>query len=102
APPTSSIYTLSLHDALPILALQLYYKENLSVVKQKTKTLFDALLELADTYKDKVLPGYTHLQVAMPSSFGLWFSAYAEVLIDDRSEEHTSELQSRENLVCRL
>jgi len=34
-------------------------------------------LELADTYKDKVLPGYTHLQVAMPSSFGLWFSAYA-------------------------
>src|SRR5690606_37221611 len=41
------------------------------------------LLDLAETYKKALLPGYTHLQVAMPSSFGLWFSAYAEVLIDD-------------------
>jgi len=42
--------------------------------------LFDTLLELANRHKDKLLPGYTHLQVAMPSSFGLWFSAYAELL----------------------
>ena len=54
-----------------------------SLIKAKTKTLFDTLLNLAEQYKDKVLPGYTHLQVAMPSSFGLWFSAYAELLIDD-------------------
>jgi len=77
------IHTARSRNDQVLVALQLYYKENLGVVKQKTKTLFDTLLELANTYKDKVLPGYTHLQVAMPSSFGLWFSAYAEVLIDD-------------------
>ena len=65
------------------MALQLYYKENLSEVNIKVKTLFDTLLQLAETHKNKLLPGYTHLQVAMPSSFGLWFSAYAELLIDD-------------------
>ena len=77
------IHTARSRNDQVLVALQLYYKENLGIVKQKTRVLFDTLLELADTYKDKVLPGYTHLQVAMPSSFGLWFSAYAEVLIDD-------------------
>ena len=52
-------------------------------VLYKLKSLFDTLLGLAETHKDNLLPGYTHLQVAMPSSFGLWFSAYAELLIDD-------------------
>lgn len=77
------IHTARSRNDQVLVALQLYYKENLGVVKQKTETLFETLLGLADKYKDKVLPGYTHLQVAMPSSFGLWFSAYAEVLIDD-------------------
>jgi argininosuccinate lyase len=77
------IHTARSRNDQVLVALQLYYKENLGVVKQKTQTLFETLLGLADKYKDKVLPGYTHLQVAMPSSFGLWFSAYAEVLIDD-------------------
>ena len=66
-----------------LVALQLYYKENLGEVNTKVKTLFDTLLQLAETHKERLLPGYTHLQVAMPSSFGLWFSAYAELLIDD-------------------
>ena len=66
-----------------LVALHLYYKENLDIVKSKVQVFFESLLSLADTYKDKVLPGYTHLQVAMPSSFGLWFSAYAELMIDD-------------------
>ncbi|RRN76436.1 argininosuccinate lyase, partial [Pseudoxanthomonas sp. SGD-10] len=48
-----------------------------------SRELFDLLIELAETHKDKLLPGYTHLQIAMPSSFGLWFGAYAESLIDD-------------------
>jgi argininosuccinate lyase len=52
-------------------------------IEQKTKAFFDSLLQLADTHKSQLLPGYTHLQVAMPSSFGLWFSSYAELLIDD-------------------
>ena len=48
-----------------------------------TKSLFNLLLVKAQEHKDVMLPGYTHLQIAMPSSFGLWFSAYAESLIDD-------------------
>lgn len=66
-----------------LVALQLYFKAEISEIKKGIQTLFDTLLALAETHKNKLLPGYTHLQVAMPSSFGLWFSAYAEVLIDD-------------------
>ncbi len=77
------IHTARSRNDQVLVALHLYYKDHLSIVKEKTKTLFDTLLNLANTYKDKVLPGYTHLQVAMPSSFGLWFSAYAELMIDD-------------------
>ena len=77
------IHTARSRNDQVLVALQLYYKENLSEVNTKVKTVFDTLLQLAETHKDKLLPGYTHLQVAMPSSFGLWFSAYAELLIDD-------------------
>jgi argininosuccinate lyase len=77
------IHTARSRNDQVLVALQLYYKENLSVINDKTKTLFDTLLGLAETHKESLLPGYTHLQVAMPSSFGLWFSAYAELLIDD-------------------
>ena len=77
------IHTARSRNDQVLVALQLYYKENLGIVKEKTKTLFETLLGLAETHKNKVLPGYTHLQVAMPSSFGLWFSAYAELMIDD-------------------
>jgi argininosuccinate lyase len=77
------IHTARSRNDQVLVALQLYYKENLAVVNDKVKTLFDTLLNLAEMHKDSLLPGYTHLQVAMPSSFGLWFSAYAELLIDD-------------------
>lgn len=77
------IHTARSRNDQVLVALQLYYKENLAIVNDKVKALFDTLLNLADTHKDSLLPGYTHLQVAMPSSFGLWFSAYAELLIDD-------------------
>ena len=63
--------------------MQLYFKKNLQEIYEKTESLIDVLLDLAKEHQEKVLPGYTHLQVAMPSSFGLWFSAYAELLIDD-------------------
>jgi argininosuccinate lyase len=66
-----------------LVALQLYYKDNLGSIKSKTEVLFNTLIALAQKHQTKILPGYTHLQVAMPSSFGLWFSAYAESLIDD-------------------
>jgi argininosuccinate lyase len=77
------IHTARSRNDQVLVALQLFYKESLSLVNDKTEVLFHTLLNLAETHKDKLLPGYTHLQVAMPSSFGLWFSAYAEVLIDD-------------------
>ena len=77
------IHTARSRNDQVLVACQLYYKDNLQQIEGKVKTLFDTLLGLADTYKDKLLPGYTHLQVAMPSSFGLWFSAYAELMIDD-------------------
>lgn len=77
------IHTARSRNDQVLVALQLYYKENLKEVHQKVFALFDTLLQLAETHKNQLLPGYTHLQVAMPSSFGLWFSAYAELLIDD-------------------
>ena len=77
------IHTARSRNDQVLVALQLFYKENLKSIHAKTKTLFDTLLHLAEVHQNKLLPGYTHLQVAMPSSFGLWFSAYAEVLIDD-------------------
>ncbi|HKK11226.1 MAG TPA: lyase family protein, partial [Flavobacteriaceae bacterium] len=77
------IHTARSRNDQVLVALHLFYKENLNAIYSKVKTFFETLLDLAETHKDKLLPGYTHLQVAMPSSFGLWFSAYAEVLIDD-------------------
>ena len=77
------IHTARSRNDQVLVALHLYYKENLANINDKVKTLFDTLIKLADTHKESLLPGYTHLQVAMPSSFGLWFSAYAELLIDD-------------------
>ncbi|WP_435261912.1 argininosuccinate lyase [Tenacibaculum sp. nBUS_03] len=77
------IHTARSRNDQVLVALHLYYKNNLQFISSKVKTLFNTLLQLADTYKTNILPGYTHLQVAMPSSFGLWFSAYAELLIDD-------------------
>ena len=77
------IHTARSRNDQVLVALQLYYKDNLIVLQKQVKVLFDTLLNLAEQYKSELLPGYTHLQVAMPSSFGLWFSAYAEALIDD-------------------
>jgi argininosuccinate lyase len=77
------IHTARSRNDQVLVAMHLYLKEELLEIKLQTKTLFNLLLNLADKYKRVLLPGYTHLQIAMPSSFGLWFSAYAESLIDD-------------------
>ena len=66
-----------------LVATQLYLKSEIIIIKKMVKSLFDILIDKAKQNKNKLMPGYTHLQVAMPSSFGLWFSAYAEALIDD-------------------
>ncbi|WP_299620319.1 argininosuccinate lyase [uncultured Tenacibaculum sp.] len=77
------IHTARSRNDQVLVALQLYYKNEITVILEKVKTLFKTLISLAETHQHKLLPGYTHLQVAMPSSFGLWFSAYAETLLDD-------------------
>jgi argininosuccinate lyase len=63
--------------------IKLYLRAQVLHLKDETKELFDLLIRLSEQYKDQLLPGYTHLQIAMPSSFGLWFGAYAESLVDD-------------------
>ena len=65
-----------------LVDLKLFMRSELKLTAESVKHLFDRLQELSELHKDKLMPGYTHLQVAMPSSFGLWFGAYAESLVD--------------------
>jgi argininosuccinate lyase len=66
-----------------LLDLKLYIRDQIRVTVENIKTLFELLISLSEKHKNDLLPGYTHLQIAMPSSFGLWFGAYAESLADD-------------------
>ena len=66
-----------------LVDLKLFTRHELQCVCEAVKELFDALIAQSERHKDVLMPGYTHLQVAMPSSFGLWFGAYAESLADD-------------------
>ena len=66
-----------------LVDLKLFSREALRQIVERVEMLFNTLVTLSNRYKDVLLPGYTHLQVAMPSSFGLWFGAYAESLVDD-------------------
>lgn len=66
-----------------LLDLKLFTRTQIQEVVEQVSDLFTVLIEQSDRYKEVLLPGYTHLQIAMPSSFGLWFGAYAESLADD-------------------
>ena len=66
-----------------LVDLKLFTRRQLQHVAEDVKSLFDKLIKQSENYKNVLMPGYTHLQVAMPSSFGLWFGAYAESLTDD-------------------
>ena len=77
------IHTARSRNDQVLTAMHLYLKEELTTLKSLVKDLGEVLLTAAEKYKEVLLPGYTHLQIAMPSSFGLWFSAYAESLVDD-------------------
>jgi len=66
-----------------LLDMKLFTREQIQFIAEDVKHLFDALITQSEHYKEALLPGYTHLQVAMPSSFGLWFGAYAESFADD-------------------
>ena len=66
-----------------LVDLKLFYRAQLLSLCDDVVNLFDRLQQLSETHREVLLPGYTHMQVAMPSSFGLWFGAYAETLVDD-------------------
>jgi argininosuccinate lyase len=63
--------------------IKLFLRDAITNIKENTTSLFNLLIQQSEKYKNDLLPGYTHLQIAMPSSFGLWFGAYGESLIDD-------------------
>lgn len=66
-----------------LLDLKLFTRSELKEIAEEVEHLFNTLIQQSEQYKDVLMPGYTHLQIAMPSSFGLWFGAYAESLVDD-------------------
>ncbi len=66
-----------------LVDLKLFLREELRTLAGAVRSLFDRLQALSEQHKEVLMPGYTHLQIAMPSSFGLWFGAYAETLVDD-------------------
>jgi argininosuccinate lyase len=66
-----------------LVDVKLFLRHEIQQIAEATKKVFDLLIAKSDEHKNKLLPGYTHLQLAMPSSFGLWFGAYAESLVDD-------------------
>ena len=77
------IHTARSRNDQVLVSIQLYLIDELNFIKTEVKSLFDLLINLAKKNKNIIMPGYTHMRAAMPSSFGLWFSAYAEILIDD-------------------
>ncbi len=66
-----------------LVDLRIFLRKEVMEISHEARRLFDTLQELSERYRDVLMPGYTHLQIAMPSSFGLWFGAYAESLVDD-------------------
>ncbi len=68
-----------------LVDIKMYLRDEIKEIATLTHQLFSTLINLSDQYKDVIIPGYTHLQIAMPSSFGLWFGSYAEALTDDLS-----------------
>ena len=66
-----------------LVDMKLFMRSEIKALVEGTNKLFDRLMHLSDQHKNTLMPGYTHMQVAMPSSFGLWFGAYAESLVDD-------------------
>lgn len=77
------IHTARSRNDQVLTDVHLFLKTELSEIKEQTKELFTELITLSKKHQNVLIPGYTHFQVAMPSSFGMWFSAYAEILIDD-------------------
>jgi argininosuccinate lyase len=77
------IHTARSRNDQVLVDIKLFLRNEIEKLGNSTQSLFDLLQSQSEKYKNYLLPGYTHLQLAMPSSFGLWFGAYAESLVDD-------------------
>jgi argininosuccinate lyase len=95
--PGKAIHTGRSRNDQVLLDIKLFTRGQLKSIVQKTHQLFSLLISHSEQYKKHLIPGYTHLQVAMPSSFGLWFGAYAESLTDDLQMLYTAFKQSNHN-----
>jgi argininosuccinate lyase len=80
-----------------LVDMKLFTRSRLEEVAVASKKLFDLLIARSNQHQNDLLPGYTHLQIAMPSSFGLWFGAYAEALVDDMSMVQTAYRLANKN-----
>ena len=80
-----------------LVDLKLFFKSEIKDIAKTVARLFDTLIDLSEEHKDVLMPGYTHFQIAMPSSFGLWFGAYAEALADDVLLLETAYRQADQN-----
>lgn len=80
-----------------LVDLKLFTRSRLQEVAESSNQLFELLISLSEKFKEVLLPGYTHLQIAMPSSFGLWFGAYAESLVDDMEMLQTAYRLANKN-----
>jgi argininosuccinate lyase len=80
-----------------LVDLKLYYRAAIREILEETQTLFDLLISLAEKHKNDLMPGYTHTQLAMPSSFGLWFGSFAEGLTEDLGMLHAAFDLSNKN-----
>jgi len=81
--PGKKIHMARSRNDQVLLDIRLFTRNRIEAIALKTQTLFHTLIQQSEKYKNVLLPGYTHLQIAMPSSFGLWFGAFAENLTDD-------------------
>ena len=82
-----------------LVDIKLFLKDELLQLREQVRMLFAQLQDLSERHRETLLPGYTHGQVAMPSSFGLWFGAYAEALVDDGSRTATRWARPRATAV---
>ena len=82
-PVAGKLHTARSRNDQVLLDLKLFTRAQIQEIVELVSDLFEVLISQSNRYKDVLLPGYTHLQIAMPSSFGLWFGAYAESLTDD-------------------
>jgi argininosuccinate lyase len=91
------IHTARSRNDQVLLDIYLFSRDKIKQIVTDSENLFNLLIQLSNVHKDTLMPGYTHLQVAMPSSFGLWFGSYAECLVDDMSALHLAYKMVNQN-----